>query len=174
MFYDWLIDWTQRSTTCVQLSWADYPTTTTSSILANMIYILCDRNESESGRCWGWIEDCFDMYGISFISSFVSVIDMRRLTKRALHGLICNQWMIVYGMLLVEMFNSEWYTHTRVSLPAEDTRPTCRLECSTNRHQANCHSILTFKKKLKTFLFSKHLCWFYCILSSHFGAHEDK
>jgi len=47
------------------------------------------------------------MYGISFISSFVSVIDMRRLTKRALHGLICNQWMIVYGMLLVEMFNSE-------------------------------------------------------------------
>ena len=27
-------------------------------------------------------------------------------------------------------------------------------------------TLLTFKKKLKTFLFSKHLCWFYCILSS--------
>jgi len=29
-------------------------------------------------------------------------------------------------------------------------------------------TLLTFKKKLKTFLFSKHLCWFYCILSSPF------
>jgi len=29
-------------------------------------------------------------------------------------------------------------------------------------------NLLTFKKKLKTFLFSKHLCLFYCILSSPF------
>ena len=32
-------------------------------------------------------------------------------------------------------------------------------------------TLLTFKKKLETFLFSKHLCWFYCILSSPFSAH---
>jgi len=29
-------------------------------------------------------------------------------------------------------------------------------------------TLLTFKKKLQTFLFSKHLCWFYCILSPPF------
>ena len=31
-------------------------------------------------------------------------------------------------------------------------------------------TLLTFKKKLKTFLFSKHLSWFYCILSSPFSV----
>ena len=76
---------------------------------------------------------------------------------------ILNTWHFTIRNVTIRFTSEIQHGMVRYSFQFSRSSP---MEYSTYRHQASCHSNIF--KKLKTFLFSKHLCWFYCILSSPF------